>query len=189
MPLGAHFDVFAPAAGAGAFIHVADASNTSGSVSRIDNTATDSLPDRIVLVTQNWTAGGASVYNPHHIGLTYFGKWFAVNLDGTDLPLPLGFDIYAQEASPNAFRAATSTITSAIVLDHPLLNNKPCARPHASRMSGPASADYGFDVDYNNNHWRIFGHVPFAAGDQFNVVVDAAQVDACTDTIFANAFE
>ncbi|MEO7323470.1 MAG: hypothetical protein ABIW82_01435 [Dokdonella sp.] len=189
MPLGAHFDVFAPAVGAGAFVHVADAGNSSGSVSRIDNTSTDSLPDRIVLVTQNWSAGGASVYNPHQVGLTYFGHWFAVNLDGTDLPLPLGFDIYAQEASPNAFRAVTPTAGGALVLYHPLLDNKPCARPHVSRISGAVSTDYGFDLDYSAGHWRIFGHAALAAGDAFNVVVDAAQVDACTDVIFANSFD
>lgn len=189
MPLGAHFDVFAPAVGAGAFVHIADASNSSGSVSRIDNTSTDSLPNRIVLVTQNWSAGGSGLYNPHQVGLTYFGHWFAVNLDGSDLPLPLGFNIYSQEASPNAFRAVMATTGSALVLYHPLLDNTPCARPHASRISGAVSTDYGFDLDYIAGHWRIFGHAALAAGDAFNVVVDAAQVDACTDLIFANSFD
>jgi len=189
MPLGAHFDVFAPAPGAGAFLHVATASNSSGSVSRIDNASTDSLPDQIVLVTQNWTAGGAGVYNASHVGLTYLSHWFVVNLEGADLPLPVGFDIYAQEASPNAFRVTATTATNALVLDHPLLNGNPCARPHASRMLGGVASDYGFDVDYAGDHWRVFGHSSLSVGDQFNVVVDPAQVAACSDRIFANGFD
>jgi hypothetical protein len=175
--------------GSGVFVHTADASNTSTSVSRIDNTATDSLPDRIVLITQNWSAGGAALYNAHPVGLTYFGHWFAVNLDGANLPMPVSFDIYAQEPSPNAFRAVMPSAGSQLELDHPLLDNRPCARPHVSRMSGSVSTDYGFDLDYFSGHWHIFGHAPLAAGDKFNVIVDAAQVDTCTDTIFANAFE
>ncbi|MEO7432140.1 MAG: choice-of-anchor Q domain-containing protein, partial [Dokdonella sp.] len=188
-PLGAHFDVFVPAIGGGSFTQVATGDNISGAASRIDNSSTDSLPDRIVLATQNWTVGNHGIYNPHQVGLLYFGKWFVANLDGAPMPVNAGFNVYAQAASPNAFRVVASMNGSALVLDHSLLNGIPCARPHVSRILGASSTDYGFDVDYFAGHWEIYGHAPLAVGDSFNVVIDPAQVAACTDRIFANDFE
>jgi hypothetical protein len=120
--------------------------------------------------------------------VTYFGKWFVVNLDEADLPLPIAFNVYAQEASPNAFRVSVPATAGDLELDHPLLDNTPCARPHVSRMLGGVSTDYGFDLDYYLGHWHIYGHAPLAAGTQFNVVVDPAQVEACNDVIFADGF-
>ncbi len=201
MPIGAHFNVFVPAPGGGVFRHVSTAANISGWTTMLDDSSVNDLPNRIVLATQNWTAG-SGVYNAQPIGVLYFafggpGHWYVINgaqPDGADMPANAGFNIYAQEASPNAFRvtaSAANTSSSSIILDHPLLNDTPCAQVNASRVFGVGPFAGNFDVYYNTGRWRLFlyntGSVP--AGTQFNVVVDPEQVFQCTDRIFADDFD
>jgi hypothetical protein len=193
LPAGTHFDVFAPAAGSGSFVHVSSAANVSGSGTAFSDSSSDGLPDSIVLVTQNWTAGAASIYNAHPVGVFYGGDalWHVANLDGAAMAYPLGFNVYAQAPSPNAFRAVATPGNSfggALFLDHPLLNDTPCARPHATRVLAGTAGD-GFDVEYLGGRWLIFDYGGTALGDVFNVLVDPAQVDACIDRIFADSFQ
>jgi hypothetical protein len=193
MPAGAAFNVFSPAAGSGSFRHVSAAANTTGFSTRLDNSALNNLPERIVLVTQNWSAG-AGVYNAHPIGLSYSAdRWHIVNIDqasGGTMPLDAGFNVYAQEASPNAFRV-TASGASFIELDHPLLNGIACAQVQVTRLHNGNSVARNFDVYYasGNARWRIFSYSPLQLGMQFNVLVDPAQVSDCTDRIFASDME
>lgn len=196
MPPGAHFDVFSAAAGSGAFRHVANAGNITGAFSQLDNSSVNNLPDRIVLATQNYTAG--PVYNPHPIGVFYFtlggpGAWLVANLDDATMPSGAGFSVYAQEPSPNAFRAVATAANhpsaSTLVLDHPLLNATPCAQPIVTRMYDGTTANAGFDVYYNAGRWLIFAYDGMPIGTQFNVLVSPAQVAACNDVIFADGFD
>ncbi len=201
MPVGAHFNLFVPApagSGGGVFRHVATSTNTSAWSTQLDDSSVNDKPDRIVLVAQNYTAG--AVYNPHPVGVYYFafggpGAWFVIDLDqpsGVDMPDGAGFSVYAQEPSPNAFRATKPTGGSGneLVLDHPLLNDTPCAQPMVTRMWSGAAISGNFDVYYTNGRWRIFSYgSPIAVGDQFNVLVNPAQVEACSDVIFADGFE
>jgi len=193
VPLGASFNVWAPAVGSGRFRHVSSAVNTSAWSTALDSSSVNNRPDRIVLATQNWSAG-ASVYNPHPIGVYYFGfggagRWYVVNVDeqtGGEMPLDAGFNVYAQDASPNAFRV-TATAFGGVALDHPLLDGVPCAQVQATRVHfSPTTAH--FDVYYASGRWRIFDGA-MAPGTQFNVVVDPAQIFACTDVIFADGFQ
>ena len=199
MPLGAHFNVMVPAAGSGLFRHVSTAANSSGWTTRLDDGSVNNLPERIVLATQNWSAG-ASVYNPHPIGVFYFaffGSWYIMNADqqsGGEMPLNAGFNLYAQEASPNAFRVtatAADAVISAIRLDHPLLNGIPCAQVQATRLSDSSAVSGNFDVYYDaaSGRWRIYSYGGMPAGTQFNVLVNPAQVFDCTDLIFADGFQ
>lgn len=191
MPVGAHFDVFVPAAGGGAFTHVTSGANVSGYGTVLDDSSTNSLPDRIVLVTQDWIG----TYNPHPIGVFYGGdsRWHVANLDHAAMPTNLGFNVYAQEPGPNAFViTATSANADAmhVTLRHPLLDNTPCARPQVTRVLNDLStvAD-NFDVYYTAPYWNIFGYNSnIVSGDRFNVLVNAQQVFDCTDRIFADGF-
>lgn len=195
MPASVDFDVFAPARGSGVFRHVADAENTADWFSQIDDGSLNGLPDRIVLVTQNFSAGPA--YNAHPVGVFYFslggpGAWMVANLDLADLPAGAGFNVYAQEPSPNAFRVAATAANifgSALTLDHPLLDDTPCARPMATRLSDASAVSGHFDLDYYDGRWRIFSYSGMPIGTQFHVLVDPAQVFECRDLIFADGFD
>jgi hypothetical protein len=198
MPLGTHFNTFSPAAGGGSFRHVTSAANTSSWTTTLDDSSVNNLPDRIVLATQNWSAG-SGIYNAHPIGVFYFalggpGSWLIANADtltGGDLPINAGFNVYAQEPSPNAFRVTVPGTGSAssVTVDHPLLNGVACAQLNVSRIYNGTAVLGNFDVYFTSGQWRIFAYGGMPAGTQFNVVVDPAQVFACTDRIFANGFE
>jgi len=194
MLTGIHFDVWAPAAGGGSFTPITSASSVAGFASTVSDSSTDNLPDRIVLITQNWSAGGTSLYNPHPVGV-YYGtsKWHIANIDGAAMPQPLGFNVYSQEASPNAWRltASAGNLSNGhtIRLRHPLLDNIPCARPHVTRLLGSGLVSDQFDVGYDGAYWYVFGYSGIVISEQFHVLVDPAQVFDCTDRIFANGFQ
>jgi len=190
MPLGAHFDVLVPAGGGGSFVHVSSASSIAGFATTFSDVSTNGLADRIVLVTQNWSAGVAGLYNPSPVGVYYGGdsKWHIANLDLATMQQPLGFNVYAQEPSPNAWRA-TAGATNEIRLDHPLLDNTPCARPQATRLLGAGAISGNFNLNYSLGKWYIEGNPNIGVGEQFHVLVDPAQVFDCTDRIFADGFD
>lgn len=78
-----------------------------------------------------------------------------------------------------------------VLLDHPLLNGTPCARPQVTAVfNGSPINDY-FNLYYDDSlsRWRIGFHNDFPVGTQFDVLVDPAQVAACTDVIFADGFD
>ncbi|PIV33481.1 MAG: hypothetical protein COS34_07560, partial [Lysobacterales bacterium CG02_land_8_20_14_3_00_62_12] len=163
MPVGAAFNVFAPADADGAFVHTATAANTSGHVTTIDNTALNNLPNQIVLATANWNPGGApGIYNPHTTSVGYFStRWFVLNNDFGAMPDAAAFNIYAQPPSPNAYVHAASSANSLgneTSLDHPLLNGMPCALVHITPRT--TAVDSTFDVDYDVflQRWTIFNH-------------------------------
>jgi hypothetical protein len=199
VPANAHFNVFVAGEGDGRFRHTTTAVNTSGWSTTLDDSSVNDKPDRIILVNQNFTAGAQ--YNPHPVGVFYFafggpGVWSIINLDqlasGGDLPTGAGFSVYAQQPSPNAFRVTQSVASQILILDHPLLNNAPCAQVAVTRLLGSSPVTGNFDVYYNvsANNWRIFSYgTPMAVGDQFNVLVNPAQVESCTDVIFADGFD
>jgi hypothetical protein len=194
MPSGARFDVLVPASGGGSFVHTSSASSIGGVATTVSDSSIDGLSDRIVLVTQNWSAGGSGLYDAHPIGVYYGGdsKWHIANIDGAAMSQPLGFNVYAQEPSPNAFRVTASSANltgSSLRLDHPLLDNIPCARPQATRVFGADFVSGNFDVEYGGGKWYIFGYGGIAAGEQFHVLIDPAQVFNCTDRIFADGLQ
>jgi hypothetical protein len=193
MVVSATFNVFAPAPGAGSLRHTTSASTLSGWSSQLVGAGLDDLPDEIVLALPNWQAG--SVYYPYPIGVFYFGlggggSWFVTNLEQSELmPEGLGFNIYHQPASPNAFRVTAPAAGQSIRLNHPLLDGHSCAQVLATRMSDGLPATDHYDVYYDGANWRIFTYAPMNEGTQFNVLVDPAQVAACTDVIFADGLD
>lgn len=193
MPAGAHFDVLAPAAGSGSFVHVSDTASVSGAGTVFSDSSSDNLPDRIVLLTQNWTAGGSSLYNPHPVSPVYGddAKWHIVNADGAAMQPHLGFNVYVQEPSPNAYRATVTpynTSAGTLFLNHPLLDGMPCARPHITRLPGAAPTSHNFEVEYDGARWLVNNQSTLALGDQFDILVDPAQVADCLDRIFTDGF-
>ena len=204
MPTGLAFDVFSPAPGAGAFRHAADASNSAGSQTQLDDASVNDLPDQMLFVTQDY--GSSAVYNAHEIGVGYVpssastGSWHIINIDrsGTSaMPIGAGFSVYAQAASPNAFRVtkvAGIGGSGDIPLSHPLLDGVACAQPIVTRVdTGVGVTDGHFDVFYDDSvdRWTLHGYEAggIAPGTHFNVLINPAQVAACTDVIFIDGFD
>jgi hypothetical protein len=104
----------------------------------------------------------------------------------------LGFNLYAQEPSPNAWRVTVTTGNYGgagdFRLDHPLLDNTPCARPQVTRLFGAGPVPGNFDTYYLNGHWHVYAYQELSLGEQFHVLVDPRQVFDCTDRVFADAF-
>lgn len=203
MPIGARFNVFAPAQGNEAFSHVTNAANVNGWSTQIDHSMLNNQPDAFVLATQNWSVGGANVYNAHPIGVSYegvegAGRWQVTNVDqpaGQNMPLSLGFNIYTQERSPNAFlvEASPNTVSGqTLTLAHPLLDNTPCAQLQVTRYATGAPIPNHFDVRYDDagERWSIVSHIsPMPADARFFVLVDPHQIALCKGELFRNGFE
>lgn len=197
IPANVDFDVFVAAPGSGSFRHVTTTDNIAGFTTQLNDSSVDNLPDRIVIVTQNWSAG--PVYNAHPVGVFHFawdgpGAWQAANLDEAPMPVGAGFNVYAQDPSPNAFRVtatAANTDDYEMYLDHPLLDDTPCAQPIVTRLYDGTPVVGHFDVYYSggSRRWAIHAYDGMPIGTQFNVLVNPAQVAACTDVIFTDGFD
>jgi len=196
MPLGASFDVMVPASGMGSSVHVSTAANTTASITRLSGP--DALPPdgAVVLVTQNGSAGGMGVSNPHPIGFVFVLPILPgiANVDGADMAQNLGFNIYWQEPSVNAWHVLATVDNLSgddLRLDHPLLDNTPCARPQASRVMhvGDSPISGNFILEYLGSNWYIRSYSGIVPGNQFDVIVNPAQVFECTDRIFENGYQ
>jgi hypothetical protein len=198
MPAGAAMNVLVPGLGGAygaSYAHVATAGNIFGNFTTLDQTFLNSSATAIVLATSNWNASGTGVYNDHHIAVGAFGSWFVLNQDGADIPLDAGFNIYAQDPSPNAYVHTVEahnvwSLVEASVLDHPLLNGVPCAQVHVTQRVGSLN-DHPYDVFYQGGRWIIYNQdvAPMPLGIQFFVVVNPRQVFECTDVIFEDGFD
>lgn len=194
---GKSWNVFVP--GSGTFTQPATAANSGPWATQIDNSSTNGLADRILLVRHNYTADGIYDNHPTAVywdGVGSAGRWHIANADQAALTIGLGYNVYVQPPSPNAFRVATHMGSFLQLIDHSLINQVPCADVHVSRVidvhGAPVTTD--FMVEYNVSstplgYWLIRSPVPFPANTAFNVVIDPAQVAACTDRIFANGFD
>ncbi len=195
MPAQIQFFTMAPLVKTGAFLHT---HSGASAVSLIDNIETNTKPTKFVLATQNWNPPpSVGIYNNSHVTLSYSGpdaKWRVHNANGVDIPVGAGFNIYAQDRSPNAFvhEAINDNIAGdETILDHPLLNGVACARLLATPIDG-VFGHSGWDIYYSAStmRWRIFrsaGDMPIGA--KFHVLVDAKQTADCFGDLLSDGFE
>lgn len=193
LPEGAHFNVLAAGNGSGAFVHQA---TPAGSGTSVSDPSINGRSDKIILVLSDY-----SVVDPHPIGLYWnsytvpTGGWTIQNRDFAAMPANARFHVYAQDPSPNAFRVVADSTSQLLRIDHPLLNNTPCALPLVTPVrvgNDTPSVTGNYDVFYDDDIWVIYGYDPaaFEPGIQFNVVVNPAQVAACSDPhLFSDGFE
>jgi hypothetical protein len=193
---GTAWNVFVPASGAGAFVHVGTPANTSGFGTQIDDPMTNGYADRILLARHDFSLDGTYLDHPVGVYLTGSGsgsRWNIGNADQAALPIGIGFNVYAQPPSPNAFRLIPAIGAANEAIDHPLINGVACAELHVTRVFDPAfpviSADFDVEYEASTGYWYVHSPVPFVGGTSFNVVIDAAQVYACNDRIFADGFD
>lgn len=135
-------------------------------------------------------------YHDHPIGLTYDaallgGRWKVVNQDRQVLTQNRMFNVVAAAlGSPNAFSATVGANPSATLrIDHPLVDNNPCAIIVVGRVGGSAEPHnpVAFSLDYRNGaypgqpgHWYVVAEGgQFPANARFNVIVDGIKSSRC----------
>jgi hypothetical protein len=182
MPVGMAYNVLVLDAAPNAFVHRANAANTGGHVTRIDNPLTNNRPNRFVFTTQNWNpGGGGGTYNPRHIGIYYFdSKMRIFNQNSAPMPANAAFNVFVPTADTGAFvhRAAAGNITgNNTTIDNPLTNGKPFATLFATANYNPNGAggtynDHPIGVYYFDGKWRVFNQdfAAMPANAAFNIL-------------------
>ncbi len=195
MPNGAGYSALTPAPGTGLFLHQVASSGPTISAAILDNSATNDLPDQIVLATSNWNpATPSGVYNNHNISVAYGAddRWRINNSDGIAYLNSAAFNVYAQPPSISAFRHqvnASNSTGNSTEIDNPRLNGYRCAELMVTPMS--SFGDRQFDIYYVNDtgRWQIFAPAGIPLGATFNVVFSPRQVTECGRPMFADGFE
>lgn len=200
-PNDARYNIFSPAYGTGQYRHIVTAANISGDATTLNDGGLNNQPNRIVLATRDSLDPNTTIYDDlHPFGVFYFafggpGSWFVSHFDASAMSPGGSFHIYWQEPSANAFLHTATAGNSAgdyTVVDHPLLNDSPCARFQVTQGIGGSTFNARqIGVFYFGNRWAIFNQDLSAipAGTQFNVVLDSQQIFECGDVIFANGFD
>lgn len=211
MSLGQRFMAIVPVGAKIWFDQLTTAANISGNLSRIDHPELNARPYMVAVALHRWEG----VYHDQPIGLQYTtaggGRWQLRNENaGSPMPEGLAFNLMAAPAfSPNAFRATLSQSAFEWRLEHPLLDNNPCAVAFAGRVDDPDVAGVlanptAFTLDYRApsgsgapGRWYLravgSGSPSFPANAAFNVIIEGLQSNRCrapqSDAMFANGFE
>lgn len=116
MPPGACFSVEILVEGPTAFIHRADAGNTSGHVTHLSHPSLNGDATALMSVTQDWQPRGAGgVYNNHSLGVwdRGGGQWSIFNQDIAAMPAGASFHIVVRRQDESCFpHVATAENTS-----------------------------------------------------------------------------
>jgi len=195
MDIGTAFNVWNPAPSSRNYIHTAaDAISASESFTELDASGLNDNPDAVLSVTQLWDG----LYNDNPVGVFYnplTSRWNIYNSNFVDMPWMAQFNVYHQARSSNAFihRASDANIISdSTLIDHPLLNNSPCAQFQITYDSGIVFENRtGVFYNQTRGQWGIFnqGGETMPEGARFHVIVSAEQIAACNDIIFKDGFE
>lgn len=152
-----------------AFTHVATAANIISQITTLDNSLTNDVPTKIIVVTPV-----LGVRNQAALGVYYFGnKWTIFNQDVSNIKVDEQFNVVV--ADPTNSKAFVHQITAANLrtgysstLDHPSVNNRPNARVFVTPIweKGTDYNTHPVGILYTNNRWEIINL------DQANLPVD-----------------
>ena len=200
MPDGAAFNVLIPATGTDVFVHTGTAANITDYWTAIDHSLTNSNPNAIVLVTQNWNPGGGSgTYNDYPIGVWYYnsiGKWAVFNQALASMPVGAAFNVLIPATGADVFvhigRAGNIT-NNRTCIDHPRTNNDPNAVVLVTQNWNPSGVgsiynDHPIGVWYSSaKKWCIFNQDISAMPDgaAFNVLIPPTGADVFVHTATA----
>ena len=189
-------------------LHVAQAGNTTGHLSTLDHAALNNTPSALPIVTQRFNPN--SIYNNSSLGVWYDGsRWRVFNqFDGAAAPpIPLGAAFSVLIPNPlfapgnYAFRATATITHRSIPLDHPWLNETPCALPQATASYNPNSVYVASSVllslgsggvNGDQSAWALVrgDGLDIPAGASYHVLVDPQQSRRCTeDLLFVSDIE
>lgn len=195
------------------FVHTASTGNILFNTTRIDRAGLDDFPAAIPIVTQRFADAGSGqpeVYNNQPIGVWYdasVGRWKIFNqvAGGTPAPIPVNarFNVMVPtllSLGAHAYRTEPLGVPVAdLFLDHPLLNNNPCAHAYITPTFNPNDVYVPSSVLVNwrprpdgRGNWAISrgdgAQIP--AGAAFHVYVDPQQSRRCFETsVFSDGFE
>jgi hypothetical protein len=193
MPVNASFNLAEPHPDH-TFVHTVSASNQAGFTTIVSNPNTNSRPDRFLLAVPYWTG----TYYDAGIALGYLPpNWLIVNPSNNPVPVGANFFIHQQDRSHAAFSVVTRApdiFSNWVDLDHPLLNDKPCAQIQVTqgfgsiRVAAPIGVFYDAFVGRHAIFRQDLGAMP--VGAEFNVWFDPWQVEQCTSgELFRDGFE
>ncbi|MEZ4824919.1 MAG: hypothetical protein R3C61_01295 [Bacteroidia bacterium] len=156
-----------------AFTHKAEASNTSGHITTIDNAATNGKPEMVLIVQQMY-----GVYNNHEVGVWYYnGKWTVFNQDRTPIPANAQFQVLAVD--PAQYKRAfvhtantTNTRGHITYLNNTLTDNQAGEMVFVTQRYGKYNTS-PVGVWYTSGKWTIYNEnrQPMPDNTQFNVIV------------------
>lgn len=207
MPAGRRFHVLLDIDSNQSYIHSATAGNISANNTTLDRSGLNNTSSALPIVTQRYNPG--AVYNNSSIGVWYDGsRWRVFNqapAGGFAPAMPEGASFNVLIPNPlfapshHVFRTETALALSSIFLDHPLLNDTPCAHPYLTASYNPnnvyvpsallMSRNVGSD---GRTDWFIErgDGQPIPAGAAFHVYIDPQQSRRCReDLIHLSEFE
>jgi hypothetical protein len=172
---------------------VVDGSNAqvSGDTTFINNGATNSRPNDLLFVTQNWDPNDVCpcTYQPAPVGVWYDTgdqKWGVFTENGSAMPTTASFNVLAVPASSNSVFVHRSTVSNDsgdfTLLNSSLTNNKPNVQLQVTQNWNPGGVggaynDHQVGVWYDaaKKKWAIFNEdeTSMSAGLAFNVMVGA----------------
>jgi hypothetical protein len=186
MPLNAAFNVFVLPAGVGSFVHTATAGNTSGNTTSMDNALTNTNPNAMVFVTENYNPGGiiTGMGDNHPIGAYYDGtKWTVFNQDGVAIQTNTSFNVLVLVPASDIFVHTTTAangggVAPYTIMDNALTNNHSNTLIFATPNLNPggvsgANNNHNISAYYNGNQWAVLNQdgATVTVGAAFNVLV------------------
>jgi hypothetical protein len=188
---GTIFNVINLGSNANTFEHIV--SMTGFNLSQINRVGLNGATDKILQLSQHWKG----IYNPHPAGIFNDGSnWYVKNFDSQNLPLNANFNIYFQDESKSAFEhvaVADNTYTFSTQLDHPLLNETPCAQIQVTQSGSQGifnSSPIGVSYSDVNERWHVINQdessIPLNSA--FHILINPGQIADCSDLIFDNGF-
>ncbi|MCL4487232.1 MAG: hypothetical protein M1570_03765 [Chloroflexi bacterium] len=155
------FNVLIPPPGPNVFVQTANAGNSAGDYTDIDNPLTNNNPNAILFVTPNYNPGGGlpGVYDNVPIGVWYndtTNKWSIFNQDRTAIPLGAAFNVFVPSAGSNVFIQTASTTNTNFDftdIDNPLTNNNAYPLLFVTPNWNPGGAHLGVYDDQNIGVW------------------------------------
>ena len=182
------------------FVQRATSSNIVGTLTYIDNIATNNLPDATLFVTSNFNPSGncGCISDPHPIGVYYDGThWAIFNEDGYDMPVNAAFNVLVVNRVAvsgqvlSQIAASYNTFGYYTLIDNVFTNGNPSAQLLVTQIwnpdgrSGGTSNAHNIGVWYDAfaKKWAIFnedrGTISLNAA--FNVLVGAGSSGGGTE--------
>lgn len=210
MPIDRQFFVLLNLDANSNLLHTAQAGNSSGNTTTLDDPTLNSNVTALPIVTQRFNPN--SIYNNSSIGVWFDGtRWRIFNQlpsagGAPAMPLNAAFAVMIPNPlfAPNntAFRSEPLiTAYRAVSLDHPLLNETPCAHPFVTAVYNPNNVYVPSNLMAvggwgGNNYERFSWAIQRGDGEQipvgaaFHVYVDPQQSRRCMeDLLHTSDFE